>query len=94
MAEENATVPTKKTRRKSDGKRGFTFVYLKEDGTLACGVHRTKAFSRDEAWKEFSEKQNIVSKTWIGLVGQVEEMPKKIRKPTTAELMKLAGLED
>jgi len=87
-------VKQKRKRTVSDG-RAFTFVFIKEDGSISFGNHRTRAFSRDEAWKEFTTKQKINPESkYIGLIGQCEEMPKKIRKPSREELLKLAGLED
>ena len=97
MSEKPAVVPDVKQKRKratSDG-RAFTFVFMKEDGSIGFGNHRTKAFSKDEAWKEFAVKHAVNPESkYVGFIGQCEEMPKKIRKPSREELLKLAGLED
>jgi len=89
-------VLVKRTRRVSDGKRSITFVYINNTGEVILGKHRTAAFSRDEAWKEFVSKHTLTAgeKMSGSILGHVDYMENKIRKPTRNELLKLAGLTE
>lgn len=96
-ADQGAAAPTRRTRKPSDGKRSVTFVYTSDEGSREAILlkHKTKAFSIKEAWKECVEKHSLTGVTMSGAIsGHFDYMANKIRKPTRAELLKIAGLED
>ena len=98
MSEEPGAVTgaVKKRTRNTEAGKAITFVYADSEGKILSGHHNTKAFSVEEAWKEFSAKQNIndTSVMKLAFPTHVTAMANKIRKHTRDELLKIAGLED
>ena len=96
LGTETGEVKTKRTRS-SDGKKPLTFIYSDKDGKSVMGIHRTKAFSKAMAWKEYTEKHKLGEECVLNhtFPGQMEEITKeKFRKPTRSELLQLAGITD